>query len=146
MKYLLDTNAVCEPSRPRPNPHLEAWLAGNWSDCAISVVTLAEIHYGVQRLPEGKRRARLEREFDFMIEDLEGRILPFDQAEASEWGRYAARLESTFGQGALAQLDLRDTLIAATALEYGLIVVTNNNKHFPLVNSLNPFLPLKGNG
>jgi toxin FitB len=141
MKYVLDTNAVCEPSRPSPNPHLEAWLGEHWNDCAISAVTLAEMRYGVQRLPGGKRRARLERELDFLEADLEGRILPFDQAEASEWGRYAARLEAHFGAGALSQFDIRDTLIAATALEYGLLVVTNNEKDFPLVPTINPFKP-----
>jgi predicted nucleic acid-binding protein len=83
----------------------------------------------------------LERELDFLVEDLEGRILPLDQAEASEWGRYAARLEAQFGVDALRQFDIRDTLIAATALENGLTVATNNQRHFPLVPTVNPFQP-----
>ena len=139
MKYLLDTNAVCEPMRAQPNPFLETWLAEHWEECAISAVTLGEMRYGVERLPEGKRRARLARELGFLIEDLAGRILPYDEAEADEWGRHAARLEKELGLDAVKQLDIRDTLIAATAREYGLTVVTNNEKHFPLVPTLNPF-------
>jgi len=60
VSFLLDTNAVSEWVKPRPNRGLIAWMESVDEDrLFISVVSLAELHYGVERLPAGGRRDRL---------------------------------------------------------------------------------------
>jgi len=139
MKYLLDTNITCEPTKPKPDPAVMAWLEENQADCAISTISLAEMRYGIERLPEGKRKNQLEKQFRFLLEDLSDAILPFDVSESAEWARYAALLEKKLGQGWFEQIDLRDTMIAAIARTHELIIVTRNTKDFPEAKLLNPF-------
>ena len=139
MKYLLDSNIVSEPAKPKPDPAVIAWIDAQESECAVSTITLAELRHGIERLPEGKRRRQLEREFAFLRQDLGGRVLAFDEAEASEWGRYAANLERELGRDAQRKIGIKDSQIAATALAHRLTVVTRNTDHFPGVDTFNPF-------
>ena len=139
MRFLLDTNVVSETSKPLPDPKCVAWLEAHRGECALSAITLAELRYGLERMPEGKRKAAAERELRFLLEDYAGQFLDFDGAAAAEWGRYAAELEGTHGVDWWKQFDLRDTQIAAIAREYGLRVVTRNTKHFPFCQTENPF-------
>ncbi len=100
MKYLLDSNIVSEPVKAKPDPAVVAWLDSNELECAVSTIALAELRYGIERLPEGKRRRQLERDFAFLRQDLGSRVVAFDEAEAAEWGRYAATLERELGRDA----------------------------------------------
>lgn len=140
MNYLLDTNVVSELTKPAPDPKCLAWLQARAAACAISTVTLAELRYGLDRLTDGKRKAALERDFAFLMEDYTGRFFEFDGPAAAEWGRYAAELEAAAGVDWWKHYDFRDTQIAAIAREYGLKVVTRNAKHFPFVATENPFV------
>lgn len=106
----------------------------------MSAITVAELRYGLERLPEGKRKATAEREMRFLLEDHAGQFFEFDGPAAVEWGRYAAELEAAFGSDWWKQFDLRDTQIAAIAREYGLTVATRNEKDFPFCAVENPFL------
>jgi len=137
--YLLDTNIVSETSKPNPDPKCLAWLEARRGQCVLSAITLAEIRYGVERLPEGKRKAAVATEFQFLVEDYAGCFLDFDAPSATEWGRYAAELEAEHGADWWKQFDLRDTQIAAIAREYGLTIATRNVKHFPFCKIENPF-------
>jgi toxin FitB len=139
MKYLLDSNLVSEPAKPRPDPAVIRWLDTHELDCAVSAITMAELRYGIERLPEGKRRRQLERDFAYLRQDLGNRVLAFDEAEAVEWGRYAAKLERELGRDAQRKIGIKDSQIAATALAHRLVVVTRNTEHFPGVDTLNPF-------
>lgn len=139
MKYLLDSNIVSEPVKAKPNSAVVSWLDSYELECAVSTITLAELRYGIERLPEGKRRRQLERDFAFLRQDLGRRVIAFDEAEAAEWGRYAARLERELGRDAQRKVGIKDSQIAATALAHRLIVVTRNTDHFPQVDTLNPF-------
>lgn len=139
MKYLLDSNVVSEPIKTKPDPGVVAWLDTHELECVVSTITLAELRYGIERLPEGKRRRQLEREFAFFRQDLGSRVLPFDEGEAAEWGRYAAQLERELGRDAQRKVGIKDSQIAATALAHRLTVVTRNTDHFPRVETLNPF-------
>jgi predicted nucleic acid-binding protein len=65
MKYLLDSNIVSEPVKAKPDPAVVAWLDSHELECAVSTITLAELRYGIERLPQGKRRRQLERDFAF---------------------------------------------------------------------------------
>jgi toxin FitB len=86
---LLDTNVVSDSSRPRPHPSVRGWLiAQRASDLFICSPVIAELRYGIERLPEGARRSYLE-EWLRRIENegFADRILPFDRRAAHEFGR-----------------------------------------------------------
>jgi toxin FitB len=139
MTWLLDTNIVSETSKPKPNANCVAWLKARRGQCQMSAITLAELRYGIERMPEGKRKSAAEREFQFLCEDYAGRLLDFDWASAVEWGRYAAEIEAAQGQDWWKYCDLRDTQIAAIAREHGLTFATRNVRHFPFCQVENPF-------
>jgi predicted nucleic acid-binding protein len=123
VSFLLDTNVVSEWTRPGPDPGVVAWLADADEDCLfLSVVTLAELRHGVERLPAGSRRRRLDA---WLGEDLplrfEGRILPLDATIVEGWGRLVARREAV-GR----PIGVMDAFIAATANAHSLTLVTRN--------------------
>jgi hypothetical protein len=139
MSWLLDTNTVSEISKPGPDPNCIIWLEAHEEDCVISTITLAEMRWGIERLADGKRKRELEREFEFLIQDFQGKLYEFDGPAAFEWGRYAAELEASYGVGWWQQFDFRDTQIAAIAREYGLTIATRNGRHFPRCPTVNPW-------
>jgi toxin FitB len=127
VSFLLDTNAVSEWAKPVPDRGLLEWLAAVDEDRVyLSVITLAELRSGIERLAEGRRRARLE---DWLEHDLParfaGRILQVDIAVADAWGRLNAR-----ARAAGRQLGVMDAFIAATAQVAGLTVITRNIADF----------------
>ena len=127
MSFLLDTNVVSESTKPRPNPGVVAWLAAVDEDNVfLSVITLTELRYGVERLAQGRRRKQLDR---WLQQDLplrfEGRILPIDALVADTCGKLVARTES-LGR----PIEARDAFIAATAQVHQLTLVTRNVSHF----------------
>ena len=95
MSFLLDTNAVSEWVKPRPNPGLFGWMESADEDrIFISVVSLAELHYGVERMAAGRRRSRLAQWLQHELPlRFEGRILPVDDAVADVWGRIVSLVE-----------------------------------------------------
>ncbi len=139
MTWLLDTNILSELAKSSPDHRCVGWLAARQKECALSAITLAELRFGIERLPEGKRKAEMDRDFRFLCEDYRGRFYDFDGPAATEWGRYAAELEAAHGTDWWKQFDLRDTQIAAIAREYALIVATRNTRHFPFCKTENPF-------
>ena len=127
MSFLLDTNVVSEWTRQRPDAGVVRWLAEVDEDRVfISVVTLAELRHGVERMPVGARRDRLERWLtDDLVQRFEGRVAPVDTAIADSWGRIVAR-----SQRAGRPVGVMDAFIAATAEERGLCLVTRNVADF----------------
>ena len=127
MSFLLDTNVLSEPTKERPNSGVLTWLSQvNEDQVFVSVVTITELRYGVERLPIGKRRERLD---GWLRRDLilrfEGRILPIDLPIADACGGLMARSES-IGR----PMEARDAFIAATAEVHGLTLVTRNASDF----------------
>jgi toxin FitB len=137
MSFLLDTNAVSEWVKPRPNPGVIRWMASADEDqIFISVVSLAELRYGVERLPVSARRTQLDQ---WLQQELplrfERRILPVDAAIAEAWGRTVSRSE-TAGR----PIEAIDAFLAATAETYQLTLVTRNVSDFPTLKGvLNPW-------
>lgn len=136
MNYLLDTNVVSEWVKPRPDPGVVAWLAEADEDRVfISVITLAELRHGVERMATGARRGRLDTWLrDELPLRFEGRALPVDGAVAEAWGKTMAR-----GQAAGRPVSAMDAFVAATAEVHGLTLVTRNVSDFvvlgqPIVN------------
>jgi predicted nucleic acid-binding protein len=137
--YLLDTNCISELVRPKPDPRVVKWLeAIDEATVYLSVLTLGEIRKGVAFLAQGKKRAALE---SWLETDLparfEGRILPIDAAIADRWGSIAARSDES-GRA----LPVIDGLLAATALQHNLTIVSRNVNDFrlPSLRILNPWL------
>ena len=116
MSFLLDTNVVSEWTKPRPNPGLMDWLSQvNEGEVFLSVVTVAELRYGIERLPQGRRRRELDRWLRSELpRRFEQRIILVDGPICDEWGRVTARRESR-----RRSIHAMDALIAATALVHG---------------------------
>lgn len=138
MSFLLDTNVVSEWVRPRPDAGVIAWLAEVDEDRVfISVVTLAELHYGVERMAAGQRRRRLDEWLRHEVPSrFDGRVLPVDETIAYAWGRLTALREAS-GR----PIGVADAFIAATAEVHGLTLVTRNAADFERVVKaiLNPW-------
>jgi len=127
MTFLLDTNVVSEWVKPKPNRGVIAWLAEVDEDRVfLSVVTLAELRHGVERLADGNRRRRLD---SWLRDELplrfQDRTLPIDHAVAEGWGRLVAQ-----GEAAGRPIGIMDAFIAATANVHGLSLVTRNESDF----------------
>jgi predicted nucleic acid-binding protein len=138
MNWLLDTNALSEPTKPLPDSGLIAWLSENDEDrMFISSASLAELHFGVQRLPTGKRRDKLHRWLnEELTERFAGRILAIDESVAQAWGILSAQQEAVgHPVGAI------DGFLAATALVHDLTLVSRNTADFEgvLPKLLNPW-------
>jgi len=125
--FLLDTNVLSEFVRiGEPDRHVDRWLKTTAEESLFaSVLTFAEIRRGIELLPPGKRRTQLEQWQDDLVSSFEMRLFPVTKAIADRWAILAAR---THRKGiTLANID---GLIAATALEHDLTLVTRNVKDF----------------
>lgn len=127
MSFLLDTNVVSEWVKREPDRGVITWLAEVDEDRVfLSVVTLAEIRHGVDRLPRGARRTRLDAWLrDEVPVRFEGRLLTVDEKVADSWGEVVARREVA-GQ----PIGVMDAFIAATAIVHALTLVTRNERDF----------------
>jgi len=124
--YLLDTNAVSEPKRARPDQGVVRWLSDQLlSDLHLSVITVGELRRGIVRLEPGRRRDDLDFWLEDMITRYDQRILPVDLAVTERWASLA-EANKTAGRAS----EMTDELIAATAHVHGLTVVTRNVRHF----------------
>lgn len=125
--FLLDTNCISEVVSPKPEPRVLEWLDSADEDLLfLSVITLGEIRKGIAGLAPGKRRSQLEAWLETELRArFAGRILAIDTAVADRWGWLAA--EAKRRGKTLASID---ALVAATALEFGLTLVTRNVRHF----------------
>lgn len=134
MKFLVDANVLSEPTRPRPQPRVVAWLRENESELAVNPVILGELEYGILLLPAGRRRTQLQHWFADVADRV--RILDVDVKTASEWARLLAEMR---GKGLA--MPVKDSLIAASALAHRLIVATRNTRDFQnaAVRLVNPF-------
>jgi predicted nucleic acid-binding protein len=125
--FLLDTNIPSEMTRPRPAAQVEQWLSDVDDDLLfMSVMSVAEILRGIYRLPESQHRANLQRWLDETLRPwFGGRILPVSPQIAERLGVMAGRRDA---QGKT--LPFADGLLAATALEHDLTLVTRNVRDF----------------
>ena len=123
MSYLFDTCVVSDSAKTPMDPGLENWLLHTPTDAKyLSVLSLAEIEFGILRMTPGQRRSRLERWIEHQTRPFFGdRLLPFDAPAASEW----ARLRKSNPNASYI-----DGQIAAIALAHGLTLVTRNVQDF----------------
>jgi toxin FitB len=123
--FLLDTNVISELVRRKPEPRVTMWVeATDEMLLHLSVLTLGEIRKGIASLRDASRRVTLGAWLDSDLSvRFANRILPIDEAVADRWGRLAAKLEASNSP-----LPVIDGLLAATALQYNLTLVTRNVK------------------
>jgi predicted nucleic acid-binding protein len=127
--FLLDTNVLSEFGRSAipPHPNVKRWVeAANPDTLFTSVLCLGEIRKGIELLPPSRKRSELEQ---WLNTDLNGwfgkNLLPVTKAVSHRWGALDAQMQLK-GR----PLGNIDGLIAATALEHGLTVITCNTRHF----------------
>ena len=139
MNFLLDTNVVSEWTKLRPNPGVIEWLAEIDEDRVyLSVVTLAEIRFGIDRMAAGVRRDRLN---EWLRVELPGRfeqrIVTVTSQLADGWGQALAH-----GYAVGRPVSAMNALIAATAVHHEFTLVTRNVSDFetfdiPVINPWN---------
>src|SRR5262249_19965510 len=92
---ILDSNVVSELIRPAPLPVVLGWLQEHpRRDVYTTVITVAEIRYGIARLPEGRRRAELHQAASEIFAAFPGQILSFDLAAAGAYADIVAYRDS----------------------------------------------------
>lgn len=130
LRYLLDTNVVSEPLRPRPNPEVLDRLAAADGQMAITSIVWHELTFGVERLVPSRRRDVLERYLkEVVAPTLE--ILDYNE-EAAVWhARERARLQLL---GRI--IPFADAQVAAIAATRGLVLVTRNVGDFSNLEGL----------
>jgi predicted nucleic acid-binding protein len=133
MKLLLDTCVLAEFAKPTSiAPGVRTLVERHSSDALfISVVSLGEISKGIHLLPTSKRKAHLQHWMETLENEYHARLLSIDSLVADLWGELTAKTQ----QKGLT-LPAADGLIAATAITYGLHLVTRNVddfKHTPVL-------------
>ncbi|MGK6317945.1 type II toxin-antitoxin system VapC family toxin [Sphingomonas sp. DT-204] len=138
MSFLLDTNVISEGAKPRPDPGVMDWLASmDEEQLFLSVISLAELRHGIDRLENGRRKAALD---VWLTEQLtprfEDRLLLVDPGTADQWGRIVART-----QAAGRSVGAMDAFLAAHAQQHQLTLVTRNVSDFDAtgVHLFNPW-------
>jgi toxin FitB len=138
VNFLLDTNVVSEWTKPRPDSGVVAWLAEVDEDRVfISVITLVELRYGIETMPVGARRNRLDTWVSKQLPArFEARVLSIDAETADTCGHVLAR-----GRTGGRPVGTMDAFIAATAERHHLTLVTRNVSDFEVlgIRLINPW-------
>jgi predicted nucleic acid-binding protein len=134
VKFLVDANVLSEPTKERPSRSVVEWLAKYETELAVNPVILGELEYGILILHSGRRRTRLLNWFAEGVAHL--RVLELDRETAKLWAGILADLKRK-GRA----MPIKDSLIAATALQFQLTVVTRNTSDYQYagVRLVNPF-------
>ena len=126
MSFLLDTNAVSEFTKLRPDPAFTSWLdKQNVESLWTSALVVGEVWFGIIPLEAGPKREGLEAWMASMIASFGPRLLPVDLPVATTWAEVTHRHKR-----ALRTVSATDELIAATAIVHDLTVVTRNVRDF----------------
>ena len=124
---VLDTNVLSTLMQRDPDPHVVAWLDGLPAESVWTTsITAFEVRFGLELLAKGRRRRQLEDAFAKALEeDLEGRVLPFDQPAAQAAGSIAADRRH-----AGRPVEIRDVQIAGIVATRKATLATRNVRHF----------------
>lgn len=135
---VLDTIVVSELMRPQPAPTVLVWMNAQPADRLwLCSVVVAELLYGIARLPDGTRKRQLATAVEGMVlEDFAGRTLPFDLEAAATYAQLVVRREAA-GQ----PITMADAQIGAICLAQGATLATRNTRDFAglHLNLVNPW-------
>jgi len=138
VKYLIDTCVISELAKAAPNEKVASWAAQiDEEEFYLSSLTFGEIHKGISKLLPSKRRERLHQWVECDLKErFRNRIINIDLEVAKVWGKIQGQSEV---QGH--PMPAIDSLIAATGVAHGLIVVTRNTVDMERsgVSLLNPW-------
>ena len=134
MNFLVDANVLSEVTKPEPQASVVEWLRRNEGRLAVNGIVLGEIRFGILLLPPGDRRDRLELWFEEVVSRIH--CLPWEAQTGLKWAALLADLR----RKGLA-MPVKDSLIAASALEHDLQIVSRNRRDFELAGLavLDPF-------
>ncbi len=134
---LLDTNVVSELMRTAPDAHVEAYLSTQM-DSWLSVLTVHEMRFGVQTLPQGRRRSSFDAALNAIVARWQDSIAPVDGPVAETAAHFRAARQA-MGR----PLHLADALIAGTAAVRGMVLATRNTADFDALGIalVNPWEP-----
>lgn len=138
MIYLLDTNVISELITSNPNKNVVSFLERlNEQDLYLSVITIGEIKFGIEKLKDGAKKEKLLIWLNNdLFERFEHRIIDIDVNIMLKWGYINSKLQK-IGR----PIPIMDALIASTALSKNLKLLTRNEKDFKDtdVEMINPF-------
>ncbi len=132
---VLDTNVLSALMYAMPYQRVVDWLDRQARTSVWTTsITVMEVQFGLQLLPQGKRQASLANSFRVLLDRMEHRVVPFDAVAAQQAGDLMAARQRK-GR----PVDLRDTMIAGVVLAHHATLATRNTAHFedtsiPLVN------------
>jgi toxin FitB len=136
---VLDTNVVSELMRMKPAVAVLAWVDHQpTAEMYLTAITVAELLYGVARLPDGKRKTDLAERIEALLsEDFEHRICPFDETAAAHYADIVVHRER-IGR----PISTVDAQIAATCRSYSALLATRNVDDFTdtTVEIINPWM------
>ena len=124
---VVDTNVISELTRQAPAPEVVSWLDALAADeVATTAITAAELLYGIERLPDGHRKAELSAAVHGLLsDDFQGRVLAFDEQAASRYAEIVSRRER-LGR----PIGVADAQIAAIFRATGATLATRNTDDF----------------
>jgi toxin FitB len=134
MTYLVDANVLSEATKESPDPKVVAWLRTNEANLMVDAVIIGELRMGVLALPKSRKREKLEKWFEALVDTID--CLPWDADVSRRWDELVVELRRK-GE----TVPLLDGMIAATALQHDLTVATRNIRDFKKTGAktVNPF-------
>jgi predicted nucleic acid-binding protein len=135
VSWLLDTDVICQPAKRHSDPKVVTWLEQEKDRCYTSAIVIAQLAYWV-RTKEGRQREALQAWLSRLVDAMHGRIHGFNVSVAHVWAEQERLLDK-----AGRRMPVEDSYLAATAIRYGLTIVTGNDKDFrrPRLKVFNPF-------
>jgi len=139
MNYLLDTCLISELAKSKPDEKVVEWvLSENETSFFVSVLIFGELHKGVEKLPESKKKEELRNWIEDELKNrFQNRIISIDMRVSISWGKIQC-----FAEKKGKPMPAIDSLIAATGIAYDLTVVTRNVSDMEQsgVKLLNPWM------
>src|ERR1019366_7399530 len=90
LMFLADTDLISEPRQKKPNPQVLQWLRTHDHELFLSAITIVEIKKGIELYPASRKKIELSAWLDGLLEDFEGCVFLFTEAEALAWGNLFA--------------------------------------------------------
>ena len=136
MKFLVDANVLSEATKLLPAAEVVNWLLDHRREIAVNPIVLGELEYGIVILPASRRRRQLQQWFASAIKTLP--VVDIDANTSRIWAMLLADLKRK-GRA----MPVKDSLIAASARQFGLTVATRNvsDYRYADVPIENPFEP-----